>query len=61
MIEKLKPCPFCGGNVKLEITILDTTIICQKCRLFMVRRSNKEAEAKVKKVWNTRFSEREIK
>ena len=29
----LLDCLFCGDNVRLETTIMDTTIICKKCRL----------------------------
>lgn len=39
MPEKLKPCPFCGGNAKIETYVTTTIphqpiakIICVKCR-----------------------------
>lgn len=58
VLSELLYCPFCGGNVRLETTIMDTPIICKKCRLFMIRSNLHKNDAQVKetlvKCWNHR-------
>ena len=56
MSEQLKPCPFCGGKVKMVNGIIARTIvfICEKCGadvMFFGAEKNKD---KAVKAWNRR-------
>jgi len=56
---KLKPCPFCGGEVTLEE--METhpeykyyEIYCYKCRLVIKHNFDPEFKTKLVKLWNRR-------
>ena len=62
MSEKLKPCPFCGGEAEMQITILYNLkanslhfIHCGKCWSSTFQYFSKKEEAI--KAWNTRVGE----
>lgn len=55
-MSELKPCPFCGGEAKLENLSLVTdrafwVVHCSKCRVSTPCESKKE---RVLKIWNRR-------
>ena len=53
MTDRLKPCPFCGGDADLEKGIgrFEHSVVCQKCRC--KTRIHAFEEDAIKK-WNTR-------
>jgi len=58
--EKLKPCPFCGGEVTIksmlyvdESQIEYSEIVCGKCMVTMLCHYN-ESEAELRARWNKR-------
>lgn len=52
---KLKPCPFCGGEVRIFNGVVAgvTMIVCTKCRA-TVSFGGREQKDKTIKVWNRR-------
>ena len=61
MIDKLKPCPFCGGKAKTRsydyfvIPNVYWGVVCTKC--FTQTYVSFESEQKAIKFWNTRKGE----
>ena len=56
--EKLKPCPLCGGNAKVEHGLTGTPrVYCTKCRC---NTGGYPTEAEAIKTWNTRTPEQVI-
>ena len=55
MSEKLKPCPFCGGEVKKFVGPINLTImfICKKCGADVCF-YDAEHEPKATEAWNRR-------
>ena len=53
MSEKLKPCPFCGGEAKVKrfFGCAYITVGCKKCNVQINRDTKKAAIA----AWNTRI------
>lgn len=60
-MEKLKPCPFCGGNVKKRKGLMTGTImfICEKCGADVCF-YGAEGGPKATKAWNRRDGNAEI-
>ena len=59
MKEKLKPCPFCGGEAELviygEFSGLSPDLFCTKCPARMrCREDDTESIEKLIKAWNRR-------
>lgn len=56
-MEKLKPCPFCGGEAKIKtryyraINYYNYSGVCQECNASM---DVKDTEAEAIEAWNTR-------
>ena len=51
--DKLKPCPFCGGEAEIcddTDLCLDVGIVCEKCNLELVQ----ETVERAIKAWNRR-------
>lgn len=58
-MDKLKPCPFCGGKVKLRVYIMFADIECNYCGInFSLNDLNwtdlAEYERKTIEAWNRR-------
>lgn len=55
-MDKLKPCPFCGGKAKKEIGEYkgDCLVHCTKCRCSIISHVNVGIAIKA---WNTRSGE----
>jgi Lar family restriction alleviation protein len=49
MMDKLKPCPFCGGEA-FVVTVAEPSVQCLTCPTSMVGETDAEAIA----AWNTR-------
>ena len=49
-MNKLKPCPFCGGKAELVEGSDGWCVYCKECDCEMVRFTKKQAV----KIWNTR-------
>jgi Lar family restriction alleviation protein len=65
MSEELKPCPFCGGEAKVQYEIgsnLHPSVVCTTC-LIRTPKSLSRDKNEVKNIWNTRqeMSEEEAK
>jgi len=56
MTEKLKPCPFCGGEVKKFIAPIRQTVMfeCEKCGADVCF-YGKEYDPKATQAWNRSF------
>lgn len=60
MYEPLKPCPFCGGKVRLETGYAyfrDYTIYCDECDAIFTLDDCHTGIDKLKKAWNRRVSD----
>lgn len=56
MSEKLKPCPFCGGEVEFYIGVYDIcTVTCKNCGA-MTSFTNSLTKDKTIDTWNRRVS-----
>lgn len=53
MAEELKPCPFCGGKVRLESSHGFNYVLCKKCKSEYYPASFGDGK-KVVSAWNTR-------
>lgn len=55
MIVKLKSCPFCGGEVLLEVNTLSQYFIsCNRCNLIACFSDKEETEEETIEAWNRR-------
>lgn len=56
MADKLKPCPFCGGRVKMVNGIIAGTIVfvCEKCGADVMFFGTEKDKDKAVKAWNRR-------
>ena len=54
MSDELKPCPFCGSTVSLEVTICDITIRCRSCSTAMTVDNSPMYRNKITNAWNNR-------
>lgn len=55
MDDKLKPCPFCGGRVKMINGMLGTIMfICEKCGADVMFFGVEQDKDKAVKAWNRR-------
>ena len=62
MNDKLKPCPFCGGEVKSKIYGFGVVgvIACTGCRtMFVIPWEEAESGKELFKAWNNRASGKE--
>ncbi len=55
MNTKLKPCPFCGGEVKKDLFCGITNFLCPKCGAVVSFRG-KEKQDKATDAWNRRYT-----
>ena len=58
MSEKLKPCPFCGGDAELSDFETISKVICKKCgaESRLIASSSKYcSDEKAIEAWNRRF------
>lgn len=55
---ELKPCPFCGGNVRFDVAysyFRDTVIYCNNCDIvFALDNCSKASDDDVARAWNRR-------
>ena len=58
MENDLKPCPFCGGKVRIHVGVIRglTMIVCEKC-LATVSFGGKEQKQAAVKAWNRRAND----
>ena len=62
MMDKLKPCPFCGGEAKIKVSAstLSGRVVCDACDVTMKKRfaGNKRIELLIEELicdaWNRR-------
>lgn len=67
MDNELKPCPFCGGNAKIKVSIstLGAKVLCEECSVTMHKsyKGNKRIEKVLHELiaedWNRRWIENE--
>ena len=64
-MDKLKPCPFCGGYAHIEKTgsitaFRDAVIYCEGCDSYFVLDSFKATEKDAIKAWNRRANDEQI-
>lgn len=56
--QKLKPCPFCGGDVRLIRAPLGTNvIICDRCGLDAMFFGCEKNQNKIREAWNRRTTD----
>lgn len=57
MMNELKPCPFCGGNVRFDEAysyFRDAVIYCDGCDMVFTLDDCKASNDKIAQVWNRR-------
>ena len=59
-MTELKPCPFCGGEVRLDIAysyFRDTVIYCDGCDMVYTLDDCDATKEQIAEAWNMRASE----
>ena len=57
-MTKLKPCPFCGGEVRLDIAysdVRDTVIYCDGCDMVYTLDDCDATKEQIAEAWNRRI------
>lgn len=61
-MTNIRPCPFCGGEVKLhELDMVNSEIVCENTDCLMQPATYVDDINTVIKAWNNRFTETKIK
>ena len=56
-MEQLKPCPFCGADVKMIMQENSGVIICPRCKVYKLFTILIDGKEKAIEVWNRRVED----